>query len=166
MQFQCSCCGKTHDSWPALTFKAPDPYAGLSEEERREMATFSSDFCVIKWEDQTDRFIRVTFTQKVLESCQDLDYGVWVSLSETSFADYEANFHNDSHEATYFGWLCNEIWGYDFSKGGIPMTVRTRPNGQRPEAFPHEGFDHPFVRDFYDGITLNEAERRIGKLGN
>jgi hypothetical protein len=35
---------------------------------------------------------------------------------------------------------------------------------ERPEIFPHSDFDHPFVRDFYQGITKEEAQKRIHNI--
>ena len=34
----------------------------------------------------------------------------------------------------------------------------------KPEIFPHEDFDHQFVRDYYDGISKKEAENRIDEM--
>lgn len=34
----------------------------------------------------------------------------------------------------------------------------------RPEAFLHEDFEHQFVNDYYNGISLSEAERRIHRV--
>ncbi|WP_276482647.1 DUF2199 domain-containing protein [Paraflavitalea pollutisoli] len=162
IKFTCSCCGKEHAEWPALTFIAPDYYAQLSQEDKDTMAEIDSDFCVITHPDQTDRFIRVTLTQKVIDHCQDLQYGLWVSLSENSFDDYSANYNNENHETCYFGWLCNRISGYELGEGGsIPTSVYTKTGNQRPEIVPHDDFDHPFVHDYYNGITREEAERRI-----
>lgn len=171
MTYTCLTCGQTHDSWPALAFHAPDGYVQLSAEEKESIAQFSDDFCVITYPEQIDRFIRVTMTQKVMDYCEDLQYGIWVSLSEKSFQDYFDNYHNDGHDAQYFGWLCSALPDYTF-KEYIPMRVSTRPNGQRPEIVPHPDFEHPFVQDYYAGITKAEAERRIqtmlgkGKKGN
>jgi len=39
-----------------------------------------------------------------------------------------------------------------------------RNDGLRPELFPHESFNHPFVKDYYTGITKVEAERRISEM--
>jgi hypothetical protein len=64
------------------------------------------------------------------------------------------------NETKYFGWLCNRIPEYRFDES-IPVTVFTRLHGQRPEIIPHQGIDHPFVRDYYEGITKAEAEKRI-----
>lgn len=44
------------------------------------------------------------------------------------------------------------------------MCVIARNNGQRPEIIPNKDFDHPFVKDYYDGISKKEAERRISNM--
>lgn len=112
-QYKCSCCGKTHEDWPAIAYDAPDSYYGLDDQQRRS-SEISSDFCVIAYPDgQIDRFIRAVLALEVRGQCQNLDYGVWVSLSENNFEDYKANFNNEDHEAIYFGWLCSSIEGYE-----------------------------------------------------
>lgn len=163
IKFKCSCCGEVHEEWPALTFISPDNYNCLSNEDKKRIGYLDSDFCLIHNEDQTDRFIRCTLTQKVIDHCEDLDYGLWVSLSEKSYTDYENNFKKESEEKGYFGWLCNDIIDYKFTES-IPMNVVTRTNGERPDLFPHKDFDHPFVKDFYNGISKEEAERRISNM--
>ena len=165
IRYTCSCCGQEHSEFPALTFKSPDNYDTLSQQDKETIATIDSDFCVITHPGQTDRFIRCTLTQKVIDHCENLEYGLWVSLSEKSFNDYSDNFDNENHETKYFGWLCNDISEYEF-KENIPTTVFTRTGNQRPEIIPHEDFDHPFVKDYYNGITKDEAERRIKTMLN
>ena len=164
IKFTCSCCGKEHEEWPALTYISPTNYNNLSEEDKHRIGEIDADFCTIKQADQTDRFIRCTLTQKVIDHCEDLEYGLWVSLSEKSFTNYLENFENEQHETMYFGWLSNDLPEYDFSEGGIPTTVFTRAGNSRPEIVPHEDFDHPFVYDYYNGITKQEAERRIHEM--
>jgi len=163
MKYTCSCCGQEHEEWPALTYPSPTAYLMLSEEEKQNIAQLNSDFCIIRHPEQIDRFIRCTLTQKVSDHCKDLDYGLWVSLSEESFEDYSDNFTNENYETKYFGWLSNNLSDYDFKKG-IPTTVFTRLGNQRPEVVPHQNFDHPFVNDYYNGITKAEAEKRIWKM--
>lgn len=163
IKFKCSCCSEIHEEWPALAFISPDNYNCLSEEDKKSIGYIDSDFCTINYNDQIGRFIRCTLIQKVNDHCEDLDYGLWVSLSEKSYVDYEKNFKKDSEEKGYFGWLCNDIIDYEFSES-IPMDVITRNNGQRPELIPHKGFDHPFVKDYYNGISKKEAERRISNM--
>ena len=163
IKYTCSCCGKTHEEWPALAFDSPISYNVLSEEARKEIAELNEDFCVVRHSGETDRFIRATLTQKVNDHCENLEYGLWVSLSEKSFQEYSENFGNGQLETSYFGWLSNNIPEYEFN-GSIPTTVHTRLNNQRPEIVPHQSFDHPFVHDYYNGITRAEAEKRIRNM--
>ena len=46
----------------------------------------------------------------------------------------------------------------------IPTTVFTRTGNDRPYAVLYEDFDHQFVRDYYNGIAKQEAERRISEM--
>ncbi|MNK02174.1 hypothetical protein D3C87_199940 [compost metagenome] len=165
IKYTCSVCGKEHEEWPALAYNAPQAYLSLSEREKEEIADLTDDFCVIRYEDQTDRFIRCTLTQKVTDHCEDLEYGFWVSLSEKSFNDYDENYHNENHETVYFGWMSNFLPEYKYAES-IPTNVYTRSGNQRPEIVPHEDSDHPFVKDYYQGITKAEAERRINYMLN
>ena len=165
IKYTCSCCGKEHEDWPALTYMSPTNYDTLSEEDKQNIGKLESDFCIITHPDKTDKFIRCTLTQKVIDHCEDLEYGLWVSLSDKSFKDYSDNFNNENYETQYFGWLNNDLPDYEFNES-IPTTVYTRTGNQRPEIVPHENFDHPFVKDYYDGITKIEAERRIREMLN
>jgi hypothetical protein len=159
-KYICSGCGQEHEGWPALGYSSPIHYNDLTEEDQQNTAELKDDFCTIHYSDQTDRFIRCTLTQKIIDHCEDLQYGLWVSLSEKSHQDYSDNFNNEHHETSYFGWLSNLLPDYD-DMTKIPTTVFTRPGYDRPEIVPHKDFDHKFVRDYYDGITRQEAERRI-----
>ena len=153
-----------HEEWPALSFDAPHTFYMLSEEDKEKYVKLrNDDFCVIEYENQTDRYIRAVLFQQVINSCQYLQYGIWVSLSEKSYEDYSANYKNENHETIYFGWLASELPDYDFQVS-IPTSVFTRTGNQRPEIVPHESFDHPFVKDYYNGITKEEAEKRIQNM--
>lgn len=163
MKYKCASCGQEHDEWPALAYSSPSGYNDLTEDEKKEIATLSSDFCVITYPDQTDRFIRCTFTLKVVDHCEDLEYGIWSTLSEKSYQNYTDNYNNPEHTEQYFGWFSNRLFGYENSLS-VPTTVRTKTGNQRPEVIPHEDFDHPLVKDYYNGITKAEAERRIQNM--
>jgi hypothetical protein len=164
IKYTCSCCVKEHEDWPTLVYRSPTNYDTLSESDKENIGRLDTDFCVITHSDQTDRFIRCTLTQKVIDHCEDLEYGLWVSLSDKSFQDYSDNFNNENHKTKYFGWLSNDLPDYDFSGGSIPTTVFTRTGNSRPEIVPHQDFDHPFINDYYNGITKTEAERRIKEM--
>lgn len=159
MKYICSNCGEEHEDWPALTFISPHFYHILDNEQKKELGELDSDFCTIT-HSRVDRFIRVVLKPKVNNHCNDLEYGLWVSLSEKSFNDYSDNYNNTSHEVGYFGYLSNNIPGYP-STLSIHMDVFTQPGNSRPIIVPHEDYDHPFVSDYYNGISKQEAESRI-----
>ena len=165
MTYTCSKCGEEHEGWPALTFKAPDFYVQLGKEER-EKAYFTPDLCVVQHGDQTDRFIRCVMHQKVNEHCQDLEYGLWVSVSEKSYEDYVKNFNNASHKTQYFGWLSN--WFPEYEKFvWIKMHIAVdNANNQRPKAFVQIVNDPgiPLVRDYFQGISKEAAQARMDRL--
>lgn len=164
MKYKCEICGNEHEDYPALAYNSPDNYYWLTDEEKIEFnATLDSDFCTIEYPDQTDRFIRGVFIQEVNYHCDNLEYGLWVTLSEQSFNNYKENYKNENHETQYFGWLASSIPQYNFEES-IPTTVVTQKGNQRPQIFPHKDFNHPFVKDFYNGISKNEAEKRIRNM--
>lgn len=159
-EFTCSQCGEIHDDWPALGFVAPIHYNQLEEAKQKSMASLDSDFCIIYDSEETYRFVRVSLHQKVTDYHSTLDYGLWVSLSEKSFKDYQGNFDNENHITTYFGWLCNSISPYEDTLS-TPVDIHTNPGNLRPEIIPHHDHNTSFVRDFHTGISREEAERRI-----
>jgi hypothetical protein len=163
MKYKCSKCGQEHEGRPSIAFDSPDYYDSLNEEDKKSIATLSDDLCVIRHEDQTDRFIRAVLHQKVNDDCQTLDYGVWVSLSEKSFKDYVDNFDNEDHNATYFGFLSNNLTGY---KNTLTLRTNVVLRGKiRPEVIPHDDqFDNDFVRDYYEGIDKETADERINRV--
>ena len=163
MKFICECCGEEKDEWPAIAFNSPSPYLNLTEEELIN-SELSSDYCIIQYNNETNYFVRGVLVQNVIDSCQNLEYGVWVSLSEKSFNEYIENYNNKKFTSTYFGWLANYIPEYNYEN--IPTNVEVDNSIGRPMIFPHDSHDDSFVRDCYDGISLEEAERRISYVLN
>ena len=159
----CSECGSSHSDWPALAFNSPNNYHQLTDQEKEDITQISTDFCLIHYSDQIDRFIRVNLFQKIIDSDEELNYGLWVSLSEESYLDYEENFDNENHQVEYFSWLCSYISEYE-STISIPMTVVTQPGNARPIIYPHKDHDHQFVFDYYNGISSHEAQARVNMM--
>ncbi len=160
---KCEHCGESHDELPALAFNTPFYFAELTAAEKETIAEISNDFCIIRHADQTDRFIRTVMTVQINDACEDLDYGIWVSVSEKTFNEYKANFKKAPKETTYFGMICNEIPDYEASTLGLYVNVNTQNGGIRPEIIPHQK-DHQLVRDWEDGITIEEAVNRVDKM--
>lgn len=159
-RYICSECGQEHNDWPAIAWSSPAHYDSLSDEDKTNKSTLSNNFCSIDHGTQSDWFIRCCLDQMVIGNEEPLQYGVWASLSEQSYEDYHAHFNDDSYETMYFGWLCTNIPEYGKTLT-IPLNVIVRSNGQRPIVIPHQTHDHAFVRDYYAGITLEEAVKRI-----
>ncbi len=163
MKYICATCGLEHEGRPSIAFESPYNYDMLNDDDKKSLAELSDDFCVIQHPEQTDRFVRAVLRQKVNDDCQTLDYGVWVSLSEESYKDYLANFNNENHQATYFGFLCNNLTGYEDTLS-IKANVMLRGRF-RPEVTPHDDqMDSQFVRDYYNGIDNEEAEKRLREV--
>lgn len=135
----------------------------LSADDKDKIATLKSDSCIISYADETNYFIRCVLFQDIIDSDTQLHYGPWVSLSEKSFNDYILNFDNNEREGGYFGWISNNLLGYE-NTTAIPADVYLRKNGSRPEIIPHEDFNHPFVKDYHNGISMEEAHKRIEAL--
>ncbi|PTT73214.1 MULTISPECIES: DUF2199 domain-containing protein [unclassified Chryseobacterium] len=163
-KYICQCCGEEKEDWPAIAYAAPYPYFQLSEEEIKN-SELTSDWCIINYPDETCYFIRAVLVQKVNEGCQDLEYGVWVSLSEKSFNEYVENYDNKEFESGYFGWLSNYLPDYEF-ENSIPTDVIVDNKTGRPFVYPHESHEHTFVKDFHEGISKKEAEKRINFVLN
>jgi len=161
--FVCPCCGLEQHEFPALTYSSPVYYDMLSDIEKNEIAEISSDFCIIRYPDVTNYFIRCVLFQDIVDSDVQLNYGIWVSLSEKSFMDYTENYNNKNREGGYFGWIANNLAVYD-QTSVIPADVYLGNNGNRPEVVPHQSFECPFVHDYYSGITMQEAHMRIKKV--
>ncbi len=161
--FKCPQCGKAHDELPAIGFNEPYYYSILSEPNKTIQTELSSDFCIIKHPEQTDRFIRTYLRIHVNDACENLDYGVWVSVSEKTFNEYESEFKNNTEGKTYFGRIANEIEDYEESTLGLHVNIETRSGGIRPEIIPHES-NHVLIKEWEQGISFKEAKKRIDRL--
>jgi hypothetical protein len=160
--YTCSTCGKPHEALPAIGFNTPFHYEDLTELEKGKMAEIDDDFCVIYHLEQTDRFIRTVLKIKLSDSCEELHYGVWVSLSEKSFNEYRSGFENNIEGKVYFGTICNIINDYPESTLGLHVNVETKGNGFRPEIILHKNC-HQLVIDCEKGISFEEAKNRVEK---
>lgn len=162
-KYKCPKCGNEHDQLPAIGFNEPYYYRILSDLDKQEIAEISSDFCIIRHSEQTDRFIRAFLRIKINDACENLDYGVWVSVSKLTFNEYKSEFGDNQEGKSYFGRVSNEIADYKESTLGIHVNVETRSGGSRPELIPHES-EHRLVSDWKKGITISEAKRRVKEL--
>ena len=164
---------KGQEAYPALAFIAPKPYADFFNGQPILNQTFpknkhgaqgklAEDHCVITYPDQSDHFIRVTLTQKIVDDNQDLEYGLWVSVSAENYQKYIAGEWNQhTEDKTYGGYLCNSLPGYDLPTYGTPCAIVLKEPHQRPEIVPSPHHTSQFVLDYWAGIDKTEALKRI-----
>src|SRR5690348_16292323 len=84
--YTCTCCGKRHEGSPSFGFDAPHQYASLSAEQKLAMGELSSDLCTITHNGEVDRFIRTVLEIPIVGAQDPFMWGVWVSLSDKSYA--------------------------------------------------------------------------------
>lgn len=166
MNYRCESCGEMHEDWPALVFGAPDTYLNLTDEEKKQ-AELTSEVCSIDTEGETNWYLRGVLTQYVHDACQYLDYGVWVSLSQESMRDYYNHYEDKEYKTTYFGWLVTNLPNYPANTSfGLPTNVEVDNSKGIPTILPHKKGDSIFIQEFYDGISTEEALKRIEAILN
>jgi len=160
----CACCGKQYNTLPLdFAIKAPHNWFGIPEEERAARAKLSQDVCII---DGEERYIRGVIEVPVhgLDDC--FAYGVWVSVSETSFQRihelWDAEVRDD--EPPLFGWLCNNLAPYGDTLH-LKTNLHLRNGGLRP-SIELEPTDHPLAVEQREGITLDRVQEMVAALGH
>jgi len=126
--YTCSCCGKRHEGSPSFAFDAPHQYASLSDEQKLAMGELSSDLCTITRDGEVDRFIRTVLEIPIVGAQDPFVWGVWVSLSEKSYARYVSTYDNPVAGEGFFGWLCNTLPVYP-SGGPFAVDVLVKATG-------------------------------------
>jgi len=150
--FKCSKCGEVHVGPPDLAFDSPFYYHVMSEDERQRSAVITADTCVIE---DKEFFVRGILEIPVHGRDTTFGYGVWVSLSEKSFARYLELFESTDRldEAPYFGWFSNQLPGYPDTLN-LKTHVQLRPYPSRP-SIELEATDHPLALEQRNGISLD-----------
>lgn len=152
MTYICKTCGEAHEALPALGFKGPD-YADLVPMlERKERVRIDDELCAV---DEEHFFIRASLSIPIHEQKDDLNFSVWVSLSQEHFMSYIENF-NSPAIGPYFGWLANNFSYKDEPTLNMESMVYFQSGGLRPVVKLKES-EHPLVNAQRNGISLDEA---------
>jgi hypothetical protein len=153
--FTCSSCGEVHEGSPGFSFAAPAPY--LEQPEQVQQAgKLNSDLCKYSDEDGPHYFIRVCLEIPIHGHEDPFIWGVWVSLSEKSFARYVETYEEPVVTESYFGWLCNYLPYYPDTYA-LKTMAHPRPDGTRPYIVLEES-DHPLCYDFHNGLSIARAQ--------
>lgn len=165
MTYVCTCCGETHEDWPAWGYNSPDCYFYLSDAEKTQFqAECDRNTCRIAYPEQTDYFIRTVLVLPVQGHDVTLEYGVWLSVSEQDYHDYRKHFNDDDHRAAYVGYLANALPDYP-QVYDVIAKAHTQGGSLRPLLELKPDQDHPLVRDFYQGVPFAEAQERVDAYG-
>jgi hypothetical protein len=153
-EFKCVSCGKVHRGMPSLDADAPLSYYAVPEEERAARCSLGTDECVI---DEEFFFIRGCLEITVEGENERFSWGVWVSLSETSFKQWLACFDMEkrSHLGPFFGWLNTRLKPYPETVN-LKTRVHLRDGGIRPY-IELEPTDHPLAVEQRKGITVGHV---------
>jgi hypothetical protein len=154
MGFVCSHCGKTHEGLAAKVYFKPDPWLGLTDDERA-IGKCSDDLCRTP---DGQYFVRSVLELPLIGGPEPtFEFGVWGSLSEANFRRYVDSFDDldQSKLGLMFSYLSNEVRGYPNSFA-LPANLQTRDNRQRPFML-LEPTDHPLVIAQRDGIAFEKV---------
>ncbi len=149
-EFTCVSCGQVHKGMPTFGAHAPLSYYEIPESEREQRCSLGTDDCVI---DEKWFFVRGCIDIAVHGEQDPFSWGVWVSLSEESFKQWAAMFHEAKrcHVGPFFGWLNAWLKPYPDTVS-LKTRVHLRDNGIRPY-IELEPTDHPLAVEQREGIT-------------
>ena len=149
LRFECASCGSVHEGIPCFGWDFPAQYLAVPERERDARVRLTEDVCVI---DDEWFFVRGCLDIPVHGHTEPLRYSVWLSLSRSSFGQFEALLEqvDRTSDARFFGWLCTAIPGYPDTQL-LKTMVHVRPWPARPfvELEPTE---HPLAAEKREGI--------------
>lgn len=153
--YKCSCCDKICEGSPSFGFRRPEHW--LQQRDEVRAAGFSNDDkCWYEDEDGVHYFIRTILEIPIVGIEEPFLWGVWVSLSKTSYERYIATYDAPALGDKWFGYLCSDVPGYD-NTFSLEATVRPRPGKSRPVMSLHEA-DHQLALDFQKGISVARAQ--------
>ncbi|WP_377268665.1 DUF2199 domain-containing protein [Peterkaempfera sp. SMS 1(5)a] len=148
--YTCRCCHGQHDG-PALSYGAPAPDLWHPKYAKNKDSFLTEDLCVVKGK---AFFIHGQIEIPVTDTGDVFSWGVWASLSKTSFTRTTEHWDDPEREQEppYFGWLSTELSLYSAPTLNLKTHVHTRPLGRRPW-IELEPTDHPLAVEQRHGIT-------------
>jgi hypothetical protein len=159
-RYQCHTCGGYHEGMPSFGWEYPMQYLAVPEGERPTRIRLTSDTCVI---DNQWFFVRGCLEIPVHDHAEPLVYGVWVSLSEKSFATYQDAYdvHGRERYGPFFGWLT--AVPPPFPDALLKSMLHLRPVPTRPY-IELEPTDHPLAVAQKEGISAAKVQEIAERL--
>lgn len=151
--FRCHTCGEWHEGLPLdYAYDAPDYWSASLLSDANSF--LNSDFCVIRNETY---FVRCLIEIPVVGSDEQFRWGVWTSLSKSSF-DKMVSLWDDPKlldEPPYFGWLSNSIGLYPQTMN-LKTSVHSRNIDERAYLL-LEPTDHPLAVEQRTGMPMQRV---------
>jgi hypothetical protein len=160
-EFTCPSCGKIHSGMPAFSAAAPLSYYAVPEMDRGTRCKLGTDDCVI---DGDSYFVRGCIEIPVHGENEPFSWGVWVSLSESSYKQWSEHYHSEkrSHIGPFFGWL--DAWLKFYPETvNLKTRVHLRDGGIRPY-IELEPTDHPLAVEQREGISVARVAELYTKI--
>lgn len=153
-EFLCTSCNKVHHGMPSFGADAPLSYFDVPEEDQALRCSLGTDECVI---DEKFYFVRGCIELPVHGESEPFVWGVWVSLSESSFMQWLKCFEmaDRSHVGPFFGWLNASLKPYP-NTNNLRTRVHLRNDGIRPR-IELEPTDHPLAVEQNEGISVHRV---------
>ncbi|KUJ50153.1 DUF2199 domain-containing protein [Chryseobacterium sp. JAH] len=153
-QFKCLCCGKVYDK-PPLTFGSDFPsfYDSIPKNEIAERVEYQKSLCII----DHHFFHRVRLEIPIINYFENLNFDIWVSISEENFIQRNEHWNNKDriHFESYFGYLQNEIPAYENTFNLHTISTENAP-GFIPNAQIID-IKHQLYIDQQNGISVERA---------
>jgi hypothetical protein len=162
--WRCACCGEEFTGLPMdIALGLPVDWDAL-DQETRAASQLDEDFCQVRNSDgEMDRFIRCLLPLPVPGISSEFRFGVWMSVSERSWAIYRMGFDDGVYsEEGCFGYLMNEVPDYQGSFL-LHADVFFQPGKLRPKVVLQEA-KHPLVAAQRHGIDLAQIQRWAAKM--
>ncbi|MCP3473143.1 DUF2199 domain-containing protein [Bradyrhizobium sp. CCGUVB1N3] len=152
-RFKCGCCDEWHEGMPGFASESPLYFHAVPSLERGRRCTLDADTCVV---DQEYFFGRGCLEIPVHGETEPFIWGVWVSLSKTSFDTFSASLTmtKRSHLGPFFGWLSAELALYPGTEN-LKTRLHLR-DGVRP-SIELEPTDHPLAIEQRNGISVERV---------
>ena len=133
----------------------------IPETERDARVALSADDCVI---DNREFYLKGLIELPVAGAAEPFVWGVWLSVSEESYARFAELFSDPGRRAgeAFFGWLCNSVPGYPETQL-LKTQLHVREYPMRPWV-ELEPTDHPLAIDQRQGLSRDRAIEMAERL--
>jgi len=153
--FECSVCGKWHDTLPlSYSVKAPLAATRVQIYELEQRVVITADQCVI---DGRDFYLRGRIPVPVIGLDEPFIWGVWAEVSPKNFIRTNDlwNVVGRETEPAFPGWLDTELFLFG-NTVNLEVSVQTQIVGRRPH-FTAVDQDHPLGLEQRAGITMQRV---------